>query len=210
MKHWKELATKQALAGWRVITKHALAGWRVITKHAREEWRVINGARGAAILAAAIISWILFAVFSLAYQAVMIRKFAAINHQQGVIANLNSTIAGLRAENAELRSKLSVKPVQTIEPPKNSPMRDLDGIFQLGSQVGKVTGAKTDGGNSTVFFKNIFSEGNFNPNANFEYRDLTLHVKKLGRSVSGKLLGKKIVQHIDVECLIARRSSDAR
>jgi hypothetical protein len=199
MKHWKELASKQALAAWRVITRHA-----------REEWRVINEARGAALLAAAIISWILFGVFSFAYQAVMIRKLAATNHQQGIIANLNSTIEDLRAENAELRSKLSVKPVQTIETPKNPPVRDPDGIFQLGSQVGKVTGAKTDGGNSTVFFKNIFSEGKFNPNANFEYRDLVLHVKKLGHSVSGKLLGKKIVQHIDVECLIVRRSSDAR
>ncbi len=134
MDYWKELATKHARELWRVVTKHARELWRVITKRARELWRAISDARRAPLIVAVtisgiIISGILYAAFSWAYQTAMIQKDAAINGQQITIADLNSTIADLKAENADLRSKLSAKPAQSIETPKNSPNRDPDGIF---------------------------------------------------------------------------------
>jgi hypothetical protein len=223
MNLWNELATKHAREArrvitmqspeiWRrVITKQAPEIWGVITKHTRVAWRVINEARHAPLIAAVIISGIIIsgilgAVFSWLYQAAMIQKDEAINTQQITITNLNSMMEDLRAENARLRSKISATSAHSIETPKNSPRRDPDAIFQLGTQVGKVTGTEVYRENSTVMFKSIFSRGNFNPNDYFEYRDLVLHIKNMGHSMSGKLLGEKIKQYINVECLIAGRS----
>src|SRR5258706_4638213 len=226
MDYWKELATKHARELWRVIAKHARDLWGVTTKHARdlwgvtteqagELWRFIGDPRRAPLIVAVtisgiIISGILFAAFSWAYRTVLIQKEAAINGQQITIADLDRIIVDLRAENADLRSRLSVKPTQSTDSSRNSLKRDPDGIFQFGTQVGKVTGTEADRENSTVLFKNIFSEGNFNPNNDFEYRDLVLHVKNMRPSVSGKLIGKKIDQYINVECLIAGRNDGMR
>jgi hypothetical protein len=104
----------------------------------------------------------------------------------------NAGLASLRAENADLRSRLAMAEAAIAK----SQRRDPDAIYQMGAEVGRVTGANEDRASSTVTFESI-EGGNFDRAKEFDYRDLTLVVKSqkgamtsfTGRGVQTQLTG---------------------
>jgi uncharacterized coiled-coil protein SlyX len=128
----------------------------------------------------------------------------AIAGQQKTIDDLNASLtklrtdntaglAKLRADHDELRSRLAKAEAQIAQ---GKPPRDPDAIYQMGAEVGRVTGAREDRASSTVTFESI-EGGNFDREKEFEYRDLTLLVKShksaltsfTGRGVQTRLTG---------------------
>ena len=134
----------------------------------------------------------------------------AVASQQAAIQKFDATLASLRAENsasldklraenADLRTRLATAEsrVSTAEAAiSKSQQRNPDAIYQLGAEVGRVTGAREDRAASTVTFKSI-DGGNFDRGKEFDYRDLTLMVKShqgastsfTGRGVQTQLTG---------------------
>ena len=125
----------------------------------------------------------------------------AIASQQKTIDNFNASLTSvraessanldkLRAENDDLRSRLTKAEAAITQ------RRDPDAIYQMGAEVGRVTGAREDRAASTVTFESI-EGGNFDRAREFEYRDLTLMVKSqksaltslTGRGVQTQLTG---------------------
>lgn len=127
----------------------------------------------------------------------------AIASQQKTIDNFNASLTSVRAENSanldklraendELRSRLAKAEAAIAKTQR----RDPDAIYQMGAEVGRVTGAREDRAASTVTFESI-EGGNFDRAKEFEYRDLTLVVKShksaltsfTGRGVQTQLTG---------------------
>ncbi|MGZ5835256.1 MAG: hypothetical protein ACXWKC_14375 [Xanthobacteraceae bacterium] len=142
--------------------------------------RPINGAALLLLAVAVIVGGLIYGVWQ--NRSVAELK-DAIAGTQTTIQNLNASLdklraensaglASLRAENADLRSRLAVAEAAIAQ----SQRRDPDAIYQGGAEVGRVAGASEDRAASTVTFESI-EGGNFDRAKEFDYRDLTLVVK---------------------------------
>jgi hypothetical protein len=123
----------------------------------------------------------LLIAFGLAYWLVGIRYQGVLDQKTGTIENLKTEIDGLRGQ-------LAARP----QPPLNqTPLRDPDGIYQLGAQVGSVQSPQVDETRGMVTFNAIVAATRLNADRDFEYRDFVLHIKSLGAetrsSVSGQI-----------------------
>lgn len=65
-------------------------------------------------------------------------------------------------------------------PAAKAGIRDPNGLYQAGAQVGIAHGAIRDIGSGTVSFALLDATGDFNPSADFDYQELTLHMDKPG------------------------------
>jgi small-conductance mechanosensitive channel len=92
--------------------------------------------------------------------------------QQSTIQSLDTALNSLRADNADLRARLAAADAALA---RGQRPRDPNAIFQMGAEVGRVTGAREDRDARTVTFESI-EGGNFDRGQEFEYRDLTLRV----------------------------------
>jgi peptidoglycan hydrolase CwlO-like protein len=92
--------------------------------------------------------------------------------QQSTIQSLDTALNSLRADNADLRARLAAADAALA---RGQRPRDPNAIFQMGAEVGRVTGAQEDRDAKTVTFASI-EGGNFDRGQEFEYRDLTLRV----------------------------------
>jgi outer membrane murein-binding lipoprotein Lpp len=144
------------------------------------------------LLAVAVIAGgLAYGVVSWQYRS-MIELKDAIASQQTAIQTMNASLDKLRADNAELRSRIAAAEAAISK----SARREPDAIYQMGAEVGRVTGAREDRASSTVTFESI-EGGNFDRAKEFEYRDLTLIVKShksaltsfTGRGVQTQLTG---------------------
>jgi hypothetical protein len=87
-----------------------------------------------------------------------------------------------------------------------SSMRDPDGIYQLGRQVGTVELPEVDESKSTISFHRIIGAVNFNPNQDFEYRDYILHIRGISAETGGDFSGQRTRALWDVRTdIVARR-----
>ena len=164
--------------------------------------RPIKGVALLLLAVAVIAGGLAYGVASWQYRGVAEFK-DAIAGQQKTIDNLSASLADvraennasldkLRAENAELRSRMAAAEAAI----GRSQKRDPDAIYQMGAEVGRVTGAREDRAASTVTFESI-EAGNFDREKEFDYRDLTLVVKShksaltsfTGRGVQTQLTG---------------------
>jgi regulator of replication initiation timing len=168
--------------------------------------------KGVALLLlafAVIVGGVIYGLASWQYRSLAELK-DAIAKQQATIQNVDASLAklreensasltSLRTENADLRSRLAAAEsrVTTSEAAfAQSQRRDPDAIYQLGVEVGRVTGASEDRAASTITFDSI-EGGNFDRGKEFDYRDLTLMVKShqgamtsiTGRGVQTQLTG---------------------
>jgi hypothetical protein len=113
--------------------------------------------------------------------------------QQSTIQSLDTALNSLRADNADLRARLAAADAALA---RGQRPRDPNAIFQMGAEVGRVTGAREDRDAKTVTFDSI-EGGNFDRGQEFEYRDLTLRVTShksaltsfTGRGVRTELTG---------------------
>jgi len=87
--------------------------------------------------------------------------------------------------------------------------RGLDGIYQLGQQVGTVESPQIDGSKSTVFFQRIVGAMNLNNDREFEYRKYVLRIRsELGETTSD-LSGQRNRTLFAVRCDIVGPASTA-
>jgi hypothetical protein len=118
---------------------------------------------------------------------------SAIATQKTATQALDTSLTNLRAENADLRARLAAADAALA---RGQRPRDPNAIFQMGAEVGRVTGAREDRDAKTVTFETI-EGGNFDRAQDFEYRDLTLRVTShksamtsfTGRGVRTELTG---------------------
>jgi uncharacterized coiled-coil protein SlyX len=97
---------------------------------------------------------------------------AARATQQSTIQSLDTALTSLRADNADLRARLAAADAALA---RSQRPRDPNAIYQMGAEVGRVTGANEDRDAKTVTFETI-EGGNFDRGQEFEYRNLTLRV----------------------------------
>jgi len=102
-----------------------------------------------------IVGGIIYGLASWQYRNIIELK-DAIARQHATIQNVDASLASLRAENADLRARLATSESAIAQ----SQRRDPDAIYQLGVEVGRVTGASEDRAASTVTFESI-EGGNF-------------------------------------------------
>lgn len=160
--------------------------WARLQDYVLQEWRVIQRAPGA--FAACLVAGLLLSgfgiwgAFSWAYGSVLSQKDATIESQRNRIDGLEATVR-------ELRSSSPSPPATAV--------RDPDGIFQFGQQVGSVKSAQVDESRGIAQFGAIVGAVKFNADSNFEYRDFVLHVKGFAAetraSVAGQA-GRSLVQ----------------
>ena len=153
--------------------------------------RPIKGVALLLLAVAVIVGGLTYGVASWQYRSVAELK-DAIASQQTTIQNFDASLANLRAENADLRSRLAAAEAAITRGQR----RDPDAIYQMGAEVGRVAGVREDRASSTVTFESI-EGGNFDRAKEFEYRDLVLMVKShksamtsfTGRGVQTQLTG---------------------
>jgi len=110
-----------------------------------------------------------------------------------------------------------MKPVLNVQSPPitarsqtgvipQSSIRDPDGIYQLGRQVGTVERPEVDESKSTISFHRIVGTVNFNPNQDFQYRDYILHIRGISAETAGDFSGQRTRAIWDARTdIIARR-----
>ncbi len=153
--------------------------------------RPVNGVALLLLAVAVVVGGITYGVASWQYRSVVELK-DAIASAQATTRNFDAGLASLRAENADLRARLTTAEAAVAR----SQRRDPDAIYQLGAEVGRVAGAREDRASSMVTFESI-DGGSFDGGKEFEYRDLTLVVKNqqsamtsfTGRGVQTQLTG---------------------
>jgi hypothetical protein len=85
--------------------------------------------------------------------------------------------------------------------------RDPDKVYQSGSAVGNVIGAKEDKARGVVYFQQIATRGQFDQFQDFEYRGYVLHIADKDEVGSTWMAGQTFENFIHVTSRIARNRS---
>jgi hypothetical protein len=164
-------------------------------------WRAIKEAPLLLIVGAIVVGSLAYIAAYWRYDGLIDVKDATIASQQTTVQNLNASLSNLRSENADLRLRLTTAEASIA---RSQRPRDLDAIFQMGAEVGRVTGAREDRGSSMISFEAIEGNGNFDRAKEFEYRDLTLVVKNQKRATTS-YTGRGVQTRLtEVEATITR------
>ncbi|BBD37125.1 hypothetical protein Amn_20050 [Aminobacter sp. Y103A] len=115
------------------------------------------------------------------------------------IATLNERITKRDETIADLEKRLSPTPVPHIS---LAPARHPDGVYQHGEQVGVVKKADLRLAEGTATFDAISSEGMFNQDQAFEYREWRLIVLQMASETSATLSGKHFRTIYQARCKI--------
>ncbi len=96
---------------------------------------------------------------------------------------LVAVIVSLRVWRAELDLRELLSPGRMLKRSVDAsidwlPKRELDGIYQTGKIVARVSGVKIDQGNHKIFFEEVYNSQTLNLGAEFEFQ-------KFRQSVSG-------------------------
>jgi len=95
--------------------------------------------------------------------------------------NMQTTVQGLKDSIEKLTVPVSAQP-------SAEGSRDPDEIYQIGSSVGKVTGARITPNESKIYFAEIDNTGNLDRSKTFEYRDYVIRLVS-AQSYVGMLIG---------------------
>ena len=126
----------------------------------------------------------------------------------GIVEQKNAEVDALRTQVSELQDQLRNLLEQLLRRERASmTARDPDGIYQFGSQVGTVQGARVDESRSTVSFDIIAGAMQFNTGANFEYRDFILRAKNAHIETRGSMSSQTGRSLVQVSCEIVGRAS---
>jgi hypothetical protein len=85
--------------------------------------------------------------------------------------------------------------------------RDPDKVYQSGSAVGKVIGAKEDKARGVVYFQQIATGGQFNQFQDFEYQGYVLHIAQEDMVGSTQRAGQTFENFIHVTSKITKKRS---
>lgn len=170
--------------------------------HMIAEWTVVSGAPIsfgiAMLLGAAAIAW----GFRWQYSG---RQ----NSYDAEARALRATITQLQASNDALSRKLADAEKQPGGVPVSALSlkipREPDGIYQFGRRVGDASGAEIQEGAGKAFFTRIRSQGNFNNENDFEYRDFILRILSSQAKTNAMASGFSYQQILVVTCQIVGR-----
>jgi hypothetical protein len=114
---------------------------------------------------------------------------------EGVLAQKDGTIEGLKVRVSELKDRIIVLEQQLTnrplaQPPSAAPARDPDGVYQLDVQVGSAQSPHVDESKGTVTFGGIIGAAKLNVERDFEYRDFILHVRSFGTETRASIAGQ--------------------
>ena len=127
-----------------------------------------------------------------------------------VVEQKNAETDALRTQVSELQDQLRNLLEQLLRREReraSTTARDPDGIYQLGSQVGTVQGARVDESRGTVTFDTITGAIQFNTGATFEYRDFILRAKNTHIETRGSISSQTGRSLVQVSCEIVGRAS---
>jgi hypothetical protein len=97
---------------------------------------------------------------------------------EGVLAQKDGTIEGLKVRVSELKDRIIVLEQQP------------DGVYQLDVQVGSAQSPHVDESKGTVTFGGIIGAAKLNVERDFEYRDFILHVRSFGTETRASIAGQ--------------------
>jgi hypothetical protein len=163
-------------------------------EYAGPEWRAVQQAPIAFIVCLCVIAAGMWVVFNWAYGSVISQKNAIIENQK-------TRVDGLEAKIKELQQSAAIP----SQPSPLAPIRNPDGIYQFGAQVGEVRSAQVDESTGSVTFGSIIGTITFNAERDFEYRDFILHVKSYAAEMRASIAGQTGRALNQVTCEIVGR-----
>jgi hypothetical protein len=124
---------------------------------------------------------------------------------EGVLAQKDGAIEGLKTQVSGLQQQLANRPQGS--PSATAPIRDPDGVYQLGVKVGSVQSPQVDEAKGMVIFDAIIDAVKLNADHDFEYRDFVLHIRNLRGFANSTIAGQKGRSLSTVMCEIVGRVS---
>jgi hypothetical protein len=172
--------------------------WAKLLDHLMQNGRAIRDAPLVFVAALIIAFGLSFWVSGLKYDGVLAQK-------DGTIEGLKTQVSELQDRIMSLEQQLAKRP--QIQLPSTPPARDPDGIYQLGAQVGSVQFAQVDESRGIVMFGGIVGAVKLNADRDFEYRDFVLHIKSFGTDGRSSVAGQVNRALGQVVCEIVGRVS---
>jgi hypothetical protein len=124
---------------------------------------------------------------------------------EGVLAQKDGTIESFKTQVSQIQQQLASRP--QVPPSAVAPIRDPDGVYQLGEQVGSVQAPQVDESKGVVAFIAIIGAGKLNADRDFEYRDFVLRIKSFGAETRSNISGQVNRALHQVVCEIVGRVS---
>jgi hypothetical protein len=147
--------------------------WAKLLEHLMQNGRAL---RDAPLVFLAV----LLLACGVAYWLTGLRYQGVLDQKSGTIESLKTQIDGLQVTVRDLQQQLAAR----SQPQSKQPfVRDPDGVYQLGAQVGSVQFSQIDESKGIVTFGSITGAVKLNTDRDFEYRDLILHIRSIGSCI---------------------------
>ena len=140
--------------------------------------------------------------FGAAYLVNGLRYQGTVDQKQSTIDTLKVQNDGLQDRIRDLQQRLVDKPLVVPQPVL---VRDPDGIYQLGMQVGSAEMAQSDESQGIITFGRIIGAVKLNLDRNFDYRGFVLHLKTMGAETRASISGQSSRMLVQVTCEIVGR-----
>jgi hypothetical protein len=145
---------------------------------------------------------ILIAAFA-SYWLSGVRYEGVLDQKNGTIEALKTQLSGLQDQVKTLQQQLEHRGQQQAP---SVPVRDPDGIYQFGVQVGSVQGPQVDESHGTISFGAIVGAVKLNTDRDFEYRDLVLRINGFATETRAGMAGQAVGRALSqVTCEIVGR-----